>query len=551
MQHAMAQDEDDTVPVPIVVGDCGMALPVRGASDEDTTARVRAVAAAIEQAAIAGVTDVVPSLERVTVVYDPCVVDDLDALHDRLGLVAGNAVGPGSRRDATTSRATTHHLPVAYDGPDLDEVCRFHGIHRDRLVTLHTGPDYLVQAIGFLPGFGYLSGLPAALATPRRATPRPRIAAGSVGIGGSHTGVYPCASPGGWNLIGRSSAVLFDPSRARPSLVAVGDRVRFLAVDHVEPPPPPLVSPRGGIEGITVVSPGLFTTVQDLGRPGHRSAGVPLSGAVDPLSLQRANRLVGNPADAACLEITLLAPELRCERSVTVALAGAAFPGLPGDCAIDVPPGGTLAPGHAVAGCRGYLAVAGGIDVARVLGSRSTFVPARLGGLTGLSLAAGDRLPIGSATGLAPRVMPDGPAVAAPPEGRALRIVRGAEFDRVGDRLLAAAHRVTSRSDRMGVRLDGEPLGRPDAAAGSQVSVGVLPGTVQLPPDGRPIILLADAQTIGGYPVIAHVITADLPLVAQLRPGDRVRWREVSLAEAHAALRGQAAAVGRSVGADA
>jgi antagonist of KipI len=200
--------------------------------------------------------------------------------------------------------------------------------------------------------------------------------------------------------------------------------------------------------------------------------------------------------------------------------------------------GETLALGHAVAGCRGVLAIAGGVAVEPVLGSRSTFVPARLGGLCGLPLAAGDVIPIG-ADGGGPPPSPD--RQPAPPHAGAatiLRTIPGADFAACGDALWAAAHRTSSRSDRMGVRLEGPPLGgdRPD---GSLPSVAVLPGTVQLPPDGQPIILLADAQTVGGYPVIGHVIAADLALVAQLRPGDVVRWRPATIDEAHRALREQ------------
>jgi antagonist of KipI len=289
---------------------------------------------------------------------------------------------------------------------------------------------------------------------------------------------------------------------------------------------------------ITVVKPGLFTTIQDLGRPGHRAAGVPLSGAADPVSLRLANRLVGNPATAAALEITLLGPDLRFERDAVVALAGAVFPGMPSAAAMPVRAGETLSLGHATAGCRGYFAVAGGIDVLEVLGSRSTFSPARLGGLRGLPLAAADALPVGGAHGKTSRSGADGrPSLVRPSgAGITLRMIPGEQFASAGESFWSTTHTTSSRSDRMGVRFDGPPLGGGDTA-GSLPSVAVLPGTVQLPPDGKPIVLLCDAQTIGGYPVIGHVIAADLPLVAQLRPGDAVHWREATIDEAHRALR--------------
>jgi KipI family sensor histidine kinase inhibitor len=526
----------------IDVGDRAVAVVVEAADAVSRMAAVRGLAEAIREADLPGVIDVVPSPGRVTVVYDPLRISSHASL--RVSIESIEAAGVGA---VAAGDVSGHEIPVCYGGdlgPDLDEVCTIHGIDSDRFVALHTEPDYVVEAIGFLPGFGYFTGLPARLTTPRRTTPRRVVPAGSVGIGGGQTGAYPCASPGGWNLVGGTPTRLFDPSRPRPALLAVGDRVRFVAIDHNE------FERRRGCEvaaprhaavddaGITVVKPGLFTTIQDLGRPGHRAAGVPLSGAADPVSLRLANRLVGNPATAAALEITLLGPDLRFERDAVVALTGAVFPGIPSAAAMPVRAGETLSLGHASTGCRGYLAVAGGIDVEEVLGSRSTFSPARLGGLRGLPLAAGDALPVGGAHGNTSRSRVEGRPSLVRPSGTpiTLRMIPGEQFAFAGESLWSSTHTTSSRSDRMGVRLDGPPLGGGNAA-GSLPSVAVLPGTVQLPPDGKPIVLLADAQTIGGYPVIGHVIAADLPLVAQLRPGDRVHWREATIDEAHRALR--------------
>lgn len=270
------------------------------------------------------------------------------------------------------------------------------------------------------------------------------------------------------------------------------------------------------------------------------------------MSLAVANSLVGNPPGAAAIECTLLGPTLRFDKAATVALAGAAFPGLPSGRAIAVAAGTELALGHVTAGCRGYLAVAGGIDVPEMLGSRSTFVPAGIGGFAGRVLRAGDRLVAGEAG-----------AVTAASDGlplqldtvrrpRVLRAVPGEHADWFSDAVWGQTFRTSSRSNRMGVRLEGQPLagaeGVDRAAAGSLRSIPVFPGAVQVPPDGGPIILLADAQTIGGYPVFGHVITADLPVAAQLRPGDEVCWQPVSLAEAQAAVREQQAAVAAFAG---
>jgi antagonist of KipI len=289
--------------------------------------------------------------------------------------------------------------------------------------------------------------------------------------------------------------------------------------------------------GLRFQRAGMFTTVQDLGRPGHRASGVPLSGAMDSFALRVANLLVGNPESAAALELTLLGPEIAFDQNTLVAVGGAEFDATPSWQPLPVRAGDVLRLAQVRRLCRGYLAVAGGIDVPLVLGSRSTCVRARFGGHQGRVLRDGDvlsvpacrRRPVGR-WWLDPSVLP--PYSTAPE----VRVVRGAQADEFDGQLTGAAFTVTSQSDRMGVRLNGAALVR--AGSGELPSATVVPGTIQVPPDGQPIVLMADAQTIGGYPQVAHVIRVDLPLVAQLRPGDQVRFREVTLAEAHGALRG-------------
>jgi inhibitor of KinA len=172
-----------------LVGDTAMAVPVAGPTVAETLGGVRCIAAAIEAATIHGITDVVGSPGRVAVAYDPAAIDDVDRLREAVAAAAASAA------DAGQGAAAVHEIPVAYDGSDLEEVCTAHGIDRERFIAAHTGPEYLVEAIGFLPGFAYLAGLPASLATPRRATRRRAVPAGAIGIGGGQTGVYPFASP--------------------------------------------------------------------------------------------------------------------------------------------------------------------------------------------------------------------------------------------------------------------------------------------------------------------------------------------------------------------
>lgn len=309
-----------------------------------------------------------------------------------------------------------------------------------------------------------------------------------------------------------------------------------------------------------IIRPGLLTTVQDLGRPGYQHLGVVVSGALDAVALRVANLLVGNPEQAAGLEITLLGPAIRFEADYLIALTGANLsPTLDGQPLplhrpVAVRAGTVLAFGAVRAGCRAYLAVAGGLAVPLVLGSRSTYLRATLGGWHGRALQAGDELPVGELSPaneqlrqlVAPAVLPapwaaarwtPGPALCPQPRPQPLiRAVRGpedAQFNEASQRVFwHEPFTITPAADRMGYRLQGPALTR--AIAPELLSSAVTFGTVQVPPGGQPIVLLADAQTTGGYPRLAQVITADFSALAQARPGQALRFQEVSLAEAQA-----------------
>ena len=290
---------------------------------------------------------------------------------------------------------------------------------------------------------------------------------------------------------------------------------------------------------IRVLSPGLLTTVQDLGRPGLGAFGVPPGGAADAHALRLGNLLLGNDEGAAALEATLAGPELVFEDEGLVVLAGAPFAAmLDGEelaawSAIRVRAGSRLTLGRAVSGARGYLCVRGGIDVPHVLGSRSTDVATGFGGLLGRALAAGDLLPIGPS--LAPPRGLSVDAAAARWNGprRLLRVTPGPQQHWFSPKALASflsrSFRVSASSSRTGVRLEGEPL---EAPTRSLVTEGVVAGAVQVPAGGLPIVLLVEHPSTGGYPKIASVISADLSALAQLRPGDEVRFARVSFDEA-------------------
>jgi len=312
---------------------------------------------------------------------------------------------------------------------------------------------------------------------------------------------------------------------------------------------------------IRVLRPGVLTTVQDLGRHGYQRYGVSIGGAMDTLSLRVANSLVGNSERDAALEITLLGPILQFEADALIAICGGSWSPRIGETVIPMnrpvwlPAGTTLALGSAISGARAYLAIAGGIDVPQVMRSRSTYLRAKVGGLQGRALQAGDVLYTYLASRLSQRYSDKLSKTASelwfatvpwfaclsPRDSKTLRIVRGSELDLLDnasrESLFSADFRVASDADRMGYRLAGENLSL--LQSGEMISAAVCPGTIQLPPQGQPILLMADCATTGGYPKVAHVASVDLPLAGQLKPGDSFRLREISLAAAHNLYRRQ------------
>ncbi|WP_197016589.1 biotin-dependent carboxyltransferase family protein [Actinomadura viridis] len=280
---------------------------------------------------------------------------------------------------------------------------------------------------------------------------------------------------------------------------------------------------------VEVVRPGPLATVQDLGRPGFAHLGVPGSGAADRPSMRLANRLVGNAEDAAAFEFTLGGGALRFPHRAWIAVAGAPLPvhvdgrpcGMNAPC--HVPAGAVVELGLPARGLRSYLAVRGGLAVEATLGSRSTDL---LSGLGPAPLAPGDRLPVGPSAEL-DHIHVDVAPSPALREVPVLRVLPGPRDDWFTAGALATLttrpYEVTSESNRVGVRLDGPVLAR--AREGETSSEGMVTGALQVPPSGLPILFLTDHPTTGGYPVIAVVASADLPAAAQLRPGQRIRFR--------------------------
>jgi KipI family sensor histidine kinase inhibitor len=497
------------------------------------------LAAAIAAARIPGVSDIVPGAETVLVVTEPGG-GGLGELAERLRQIVRSDVDAA---DGSTEAAggPVAEIPVRYDGPDLAEVAGLTGLSVADVIARHSAAEYEVGWLGFSPGFAYLTGLDPALHVSRRDSPRTSVPAGSVAIAGPLAAVYPSSSPGGWRLLGRTTARLWDPGREPPAALGPGRRVRFRPVDELDEvcdvfpagTRARAEAPSHVRSAIEIIRPGPLATVVDLGRPGYGHLGVPRSGAADAGSLRLANRLVGNPEDAAALELTLGGAALRFRDTAWVALTGAQVTArLPaGDHSgmgvpFAVPAGAVLTVPAPAAGVRSYLAVRGGITVPAVLGSRSSD---QLSGLGPAPLRPGDVLPVGATSGCSPIVADVAPLAAAGPGPAELRIVAGPRdvWFAAGalETLCGTGYAVTSDSDRSGLRLSGPPLRR--AREGELPSEGMVTGALQVPPDGQPILFLTDHPVTGGYPVIAVVVSADIGLAAQLRPGDAARFRLV------------------------
>ncbi|MGD2125198.1 MAG: biotin-dependent carboxyltransferase family protein [Desulfobacteraceae bacterium] len=298
------------------------------------------------------------------------------------------------------------------------------------------------------------------------------------------------------------------------------------------------------MEIFEVIQPGAYTTVQDRGRFGYQQFGVPVCGPVDPFAFRVANALVGDFKDQAVLEATVLGPTLKVLREGVIAVTGGDLSPFINDIPLPMWESVAVQPEDIIqfkglkTGCRAYIAVAGGIDVPVVMGSRATYVAGKIGGTNGRPLAAGDHLKKGEGAGRAGARVPSD-LIPDYPKELEIRVILGPQndyFSEAVERFLTSTFKVSTKADRMGYRLEGEPIKHKEGVEKSIISEPSVPGGIQVPPDGQPIILLVE-QTVGGYTKIATVISADIGRVGQAKTGDRIRFRQVELQEAHRILK--------------
>lgn len=507
---------------------------------------VLTLAAAIRDAALGGVMEVVPAAQTVLVTLDRFA--DLAAIRSAVSEIEPAAQVGGEVRE--------HLIPVRYDGEDLEEVARILGISTSEVIARHTAAEYTVAFGGFAPGFGYLAAQETTLDVPRRSSPRTRVPAGAVALAGIFSSIYPRSSPGGWQLIGSSDVILWDETRDPAALFAPGDRVRFIDMNAESSTDPSSLAPtrrRGNDDNsdsddahdpnerddnrcpalLVIRRPGLQALIQDGGRPASAGIGAPPSGALDRPAMYLANWLVGNPRSAAVIEFAFGGAELEALGEATVALTGAPAPievvrasgrgfQVTDQQAIALSPGDRLRLGAPTSGARTVLALRGGIAATPVAGSVATDT---LSGIGPAPLKEGREI---RSAGLAvtlteyPQPWPD-----LAIDQLTVPVLLGPRDDwfttEAVELLFAQAWTVTPSSDRVGMRLEGEQSLERDHD-GELPSEGMVTGSLQVPPNGQPVLFLNDHPVTGGYPVIGVVHSSALPALAQARPGMTVRF---------------------------
>lgn len=508
----------------------------------------------LEAADLPGVTELIPAARTVLLSFDPARTS---------AEILAEAVRGLGHTESVSDTAREVTIEVRYDGEDLAEVADLLSVSPAEVVKRHQAATWQVAFAGFAPGFGYLAGDDELFTVPRRSSPRTRVPVGSVALAGEFTGVYPRSSPGGWQLIGRTDAKLWDLDRQPPALFVPGTIVKFVEAEREVVDVAANGSAAGATAGSTsdstadsaeaasgtdvaasadaphsleVLRPGLQLLVQDLGRPGFASMGVSAAGAADRSALTAANRLVGNAETAAGLESFGGGVLLRSTGDGVAAVTGPT-----GTITVTAADGTVLTPrlgeafalsdgdelelGPAERGVRRYLAVRGGIDVETALGSSSADTLAGLGPaavVKGTTLGVHDPRTAPHLVDPAPARPRDLPQAGETVEMTVTLGPREDWFTDAGvETLLSQVWTVTHESDRVGLRLSGEvPLER--ARTGELPSEGAVTGALQVPPNGQPVLFGPDHPLTGGYPIIASV--DDLDLAAQLPPGVKLRF---------------------------
>ncbi|HVE20979.1 MAG TPA: urea amidolyase family protein [Acidocella sp.] len=503
-----------------------------------------ALLAALQANPLPGIREMVPAARTLMIGFaaETTSAEALAASLSQLDLVA-----PVRQDDRIVE------VPVDYQGEDLAEVAELTGLSVEDVIRRHAAGEYKVAFCGFAPGFGYLVGGDPALHVPRRKSPRLRIPAGTVALAGHFTGVYPQASPGGWQLIGTTPVKMWDIARNPPAYFQPGYRVRFIDLATVKTQisvsaptastdAPPATAAGDDEVQFSVTAAPLPALFQDLGRFGQTGQGVSASGALDRGAFKAANRMAGNDESEPCLELMGGGFSFRSSGRAVIGVAGApcgitirtaqgkiftAQTGTP----LALEAGDEVSFAAPASGVRSYLAVRGGFKVAKILGSAATDTLAMVGPAP---VQAGSALTVNDAKTVSASVaLEEIPAFAFPKAGEivTLDLILGPRPDwftaQAVETLTGTDWVVTPQSNRVGIRLDGDGV-LERSRSDELPSEGTVTGAVEVPPNGKPLLFLADHPLTGGYPVIGAVAEYHLDLAGQIPVGAKIRFRSVA-----------------------
>lgn len=549
------------------VGDTGLLVSFEQTISTEISTKVLALRSALqasEEKKRGYIQDLVPSYCALLVIYNPQLMSYLDI--KRLIINSLSQIG---HLEMPQGRQVELSVDYSVDyGLDQDRIMAHTGLSMQEIIKRHTEQNYQVYMLGFLAGFPYLGGMDQSLATPRLDSPRTAISPGSVGIAGGQTGVYTVTSPGGWNILGRTHHLLFDPSKKDPFLLEAGDRLKFiesnqphLKITGEKTNPLALVADSNEIDRrpvFEVVQQGMLTTVQDYGRYGYLSFGISSAGVMDKISYRYLLALLEenlnetlSDSSLAVLEWVVTGPILKATADGIIALGGSVEGASINEQAIlpwqvyAIKAGDLLKLGQVAVGLRGYLAIKGGFLTEVVLGSRSAD---KQNGLCNQSLEKGSYL-LG-------RVASEkdfelvGRRCNVPAHLESLKqavsnqaavevgVVFGPQSDYFTEEgithFLNEAWTTGQQMNRMGIRLDGSPIAMERAS--DIISDGINLGAIQVSGNQLPMIMLNDRQTVGGYAKIGNVIEADMSLLGQIGPNMKLRFKAMSVSEAHELL---------------
>ncbi|MEM6316535.1 MAG: 5-oxoprolinase subunit PxpB [Bacteroidota bacterium] len=521
-------------------GDRALLVNFEQRIDKAINTKVIALKVAIEQADLLGVTFLIPAYCSLTIGFEPKKIA-ADIL-----TVAIREIYEEANISPTQGEPKPRHLriPVCYDpsfGLDLAELSSQINLSVEEIIQLHTEQVFKVYMLGFMPGFVFMGKLSEKLQCARKATPRLRIPPRSVGIAGLQTGIYPTESPGGWQIIGRTPYPIFSPTNQHPFLFQAGDTVQFYSISKIDyeaevlkhnPPPSPVPSEKSSnATRFLFLKTGLQTLVQDRGRFGYQAFGVPVSGAMDRKNAELANQLVGNSDDTPVLEMTLLGPTIEITGTCQIAITGADFAPkfnnqpLPRYKTISIKNGGILRFGGAKSGCRAYLAIRGQWEIPQWLDSYSALPYNGTIATPHSYLQKGSQLFIKSKERMTTKSLPINRQPSFP-TFQEIKVLLGPELEIFSKKTIAyffsQTFTISADANRMGYRLEERLMDYTPQK--NIISTGVVPGTIQITNSGQPVVLMADAQTVGGYPRIANVLSSEMSKLAQLKPSDKVRF---------------------------